>query len=157
MATKPADRVVVDTNVLLAATDRSRDEHSAAMAVLNDWPRAGTVLYASAQIMREYLVVATRPIAQNGLGLAAPDAVANVRALRARVELLQEDRRVNEHLFELVEQAPCAGKQIHDANVVATMLVHGVDTLVTLNLADFTRFGNRIRVIGLPDDIEPHR
>jgi predicted nucleic acid-binding protein len=43
----------------------------------------------------------------------------------------------------------CAGKQVHDANVVATMLVHGVDTLVTLNSDDFVRFSGHIQVVGL--------
>ena len=41
------------------------------------------------------------------------------------------------------------GNQIHDANVVATMLVHGSETLVTGNRADFRRFEGLIRVVGL--------
>lgn len=40
------------------------------------WPASGSVLYTSGQILREYLVVATRPVHHNGLGLARPDAVA---------------------------------------------------------------------------------
>lgn len=43
----------------------------------------------------------------------------------------------------------CAGKQVHDANVVATMLVQGVDTIVTINVPDFTRFDDRVRVTDL--------
>ena len=33
-----------------------------------------------------------------------------------------------------------SGKQVHDANIVATMLAHGVGRLLTFNVADFQRF-----------------
>jgi predicted nucleic acid-binding protein len=141
---------MVDTNVFLAATDRSRAEHQGAAAVLNQWPREGTVLYASGQILREYLGVATRPVAQNGLGLRADEALANVRAIRRRVQLLAEDGKVSDRLLALVEEVACGGKQVHDANIVATMLVHGVESLVTLNVADFARFDEQVRLISLP-------
>lgn len=149
MATPAADRVVLDTNVLLAATDEAREDHYDALASLNEWPQAGVSLYTSGQILREYLAVATRPGAQNGLGMDRAAALANVRALRARLALLAEDQRVNDRLLELLDAVECAGKQVHDANVVATMLVHGVDTVVTLNGGDFARFDGLINVIGL--------
>ncbi len=107
------------------------------------------VLYTSGQILREYLAVATRPVDQNGLGMARPDAVANVRALRARLNLLAEDIKVSERLLELLETVECAGNQVHDANVVATMLVHGVDTVVSMNVDDFARFGDHVHVADL--------
>jgi predicted nucleic acid-binding protein len=83
MARPVADRAVLDTNVLLAATDEARQEHEQAVAAINVWPA-------------------------------------------------------------------CAGKQVHDANVVATMLVHGVDTVVTTNVDDFARFGEHVHVADLP-------
>lgn len=149
MATPAADRAVLDTNVLLAATDEGRDEHESAVASLNRWPGSGVVLYTSGQILREYLAVATRPVAQNGLGMARSAALANVRALRTRLHLLVEDGKVNERLLDLLDAVECTGKQVHDANVVATMLVHGVDTLVTINVGDFARFAGRVQVVGL--------
>ena len=44
------------------------------------------------------------------------------------------------------------GKQIHDANVVATMLVHGIGTVVTINRDDFIKFGQHVKLIGLDAD-----
>ena len=149
MATPAADRAVLDTNVLLAATDEGRDEHERAVASLNIWPGSGLVLYTSGQIMREYLAVATRPATQNGLGMARSVAVANVRALRKRLHLLVEDEKVSDRLLELLDAVECTGKQVHDANVIATMLVHGIDTVVTTNVGDFARFGEQIHVVGL--------
>lgn len=149
MATPVADRVVLDTNVLLAATDEARAEHRVAVTWLNVWPASGVALYTSGQILREYLAVATRPADHNGLGLARAAAVANVRALRQRLRLLAEDGKVADRLLQMLYAVDCTGKQVHDANVVATMLVHGIDTVVTGNVDDFTRFGDRVRVVGL--------
>ncbi len=149
MATSVADRAVLDTNILLAATDESHEDHEDAIAAINVWPASGVVLYTSGQILREYLAVATRPVDHNGLGMTQPDAIANVRALRARLNLLSEDVKVGGRLLELLDTIECRGKQVHDANVVATMLVHGIDTVVTLNVDDFARFGHPVRVVGL--------
>jgi predicted nucleic acid-binding protein len=144
----PPDRAMLDTNVLLAATDEGRAEHHQAVTIINNWPGRGTTLYTSGQIMREYLTVATRPAGNNGLGLTLADALANARALRRRTSLLAEDRKVADRLLALLNDIACGGKQVHDANVVATMLVHGIDTLVTINLDDFTRFGRHVRLVG---------
>jgi predicted nucleic acid-binding protein len=155
MATRAADlvappaRAMLDTNVLLAATDEGRAQHDQALRIVNDWPGRGTTLYTSGQIMREYLAVATRPAEQNGLGMTLADALANVRAFRARTSLLAEDGKVADRLLALLDDVACGGRQIHDANVVATMLVHGIDTIVTINLVDFTRFERRVRLVGL--------
>lgn len=149
MATRVADRVVLDTNVLLAATDEARAEHQHASQALNEWPASGTVLYTSGQILREYVAVATRPVEHNGLGLARRDAVSNARALRGRLHLLPDNEKVVEHLLALLERTDCAGKQVHDANVVATMLAHGVQMVVTRNIDDFARFGAEIEVCDL--------
>lgn len=146
MTTKVADRVVLDTNVLLAATDAGRVEYARAREALDEWPARGTTLYTSGQILREYLSVATRPEQRNGLGLSQPDSVANTRALSGRLRLLEENAKVNARLLTLLDDIGCGGKQVHDANIVATMLVHGVDTLVTINVDDFTRFGKLVEV-----------
>jgi predicted nucleic acid-binding protein len=143
---------MLDTNVLLAATDEGRAEHDAALSVLNDWPGRGTTLYVSGQVTREYLSVATRPAVKNGLGLHLADALANVRALRGRASLLAEDGKVADRLLTLLGDTACGGKQVHDANIVATMLVHGIDAIITINLDDFMKFGRYVRLIRLNAD-----
>jgi len=141
--------VLLDTNVLLDATTPARNLHRAARRVLDDWPNRGIQLCISGQIFREYLVVATRSAEVNGLGLAVEDALANVAAFRGRCRFLAEDREVAERLYDLLDDIACSGKQVHDANVVATCLVHGVPTIVTANTGDFERFKSRIEVIPL--------
>jgi predicted nucleic acid-binding protein len=39
-----------------------------------------------------------------------------------------------------------AGRQVHDANIVATMLANGITRLLTFNVADFRRFAALISV-----------
>jgi predicted nucleic acid-binding protein len=155
MATRVADlvavpdRVMLDTNVLLAATDESRAEHRDALKILNDWAAGHTDLCTSGQILREYLSVATRSPEQNGLGLNLADALGNVRAIRGRTTLLAEDSKVADRLLGLLADVECRGKQVHDANLVATMLVHGIGAVVTMNLEDFARFERHVSLIRL--------
>ncbi len=155
MATRVADlvtapdRVMLDTNVLIAATDEGRTEHRDALTVVNDWAAGHTELCTSGQILREYLTVATRPADKNGLGLNLRDALGNVSAIRERTTLLTEDTKVADRLLGLLADVECRGKQVHDANVVATMLVHGVRAVVTLNAEDFARFEGHVSLIRL--------
>lgn len=141
--------VLLDTNVLLSATAPLRPLHRAALTVLNDWTNQGLVLAVSSQILREYLVVATRPIEVNGLGLSTEDALANVTAFRGRMRLLADGEPVWERLRALVAAYGCRGKQIHDANVVACALISGVTKLATANMGDFNRFAAEIELIDL--------
>ena len=132
-----------------AAAAMRRPEHRDALTVLNDWAAGQAGLCTSGQVLREYLTVATRPTERNGLRLKLPDALGNVRAIRERTTLLAEDNRVADRLAGLLADVECLGKQVHDANLVATMLVHGVGMVVTMNLADFARFERHISLIRL--------
>ena len=141
-----ADRVLVDTNVLLAATAPARALHPRALVVINGWPNQGRRLCTANQILREYLVVATRPATANGLALDAPDAVANTTALANRMRLLDEERAVALMLRQLTRDRGLAGSRIHDANLVAIALVHSVGEIVTANVADFRLFDDLLEV-----------
>ena len=141
-----ADACLLDTNVLLAATDMGRPSHEAALAVLNLWPSEGRALAVSGQILREYLAVTTRPRTVNGLRLSAQAALGNVDAFLQRTRLLPEDGRVAAILRRLIAEVPCLGEQVHDANVVATMVTHGVGELVTSHIEHVRRFEPRIRL-----------
>ena len=147
--------VLADTNVLLSATAPLRPLHQAALRVLNDWPNQGVILATSSQILREYLAVATRPVEVNGLGLGVDDALANIAAFRGRMRLFVESEAVWDRLRALIAAYGCRGKQIHDANIVATALISGVAILVTANAGDFIRFASEIEVVDLAalDDV----
>lgn len=147
-----AESVLVDTNVLLEATSPKRRLHRLAHDVLEAWPARDGGLCLSGQVLREYLVVATRPPDANGLGLGRSDALGNAAAFAARCRFLAEGPQVTERLWRLLQQVDCLGKQIHDANLVATALVHGgVTKILTANADDFARFADRIEILPLAD------
>lgn len=55
-----------------------------------------------------------------------------------------------EQLMALSRRFVFAGSQVHDANIVATMLAHGLDRLLTFNSADFRRFAGVIELVPPP-------
>lgn len=130
----------VDTNVVIAATDRGRASHSAALQLLGEVPRLGGHLVWSGQVKREYLVVATRPLAANGLGLAPSSAVENTERFSRLLHLLDEGEHVSRRLHELVREYALKGKRIHDANIVATMIEAGLNFLITDDSTDYRVF-----------------
>ncbi|MFN8372434.1 MAG: hypothetical protein U0694_06110 [Anaerolineae bacterium] len=58
---------------------------------------------------------------------------------------------MTDKLLELLLKIAGGGKQVHDTNIVASMLVYGITHLVTLNTADFSRFAPFITVWSLED------
>lgn len=56
---------------------------------------------------------------------------------------------VTEQLLKLMSDFKIGGKQIHDANIVATMLAYDVPYLLTHNVKDFERFSGLIKIEGL--------
>ncbi len=134
------ESLLVDTNVLLAATDRSRIEHARAQQLFGRCRSAGLHPTWCGQVMREYLVVATRPIAANGLGLSLTDALENVVRFRRHMVLLDETEQVALTLLKLVRDPETTGKRVHDANLAAVALTHGVPAIVTLDAGGFAAY-----------------
>ena len=137
MALTVGDILFLDTNILLTATHRKREQHSNVLRIIADAGRAGLHLALSGQILREYLVVATRPPEANGFGLDETDALANIDQFMCHAMFYEETEAVSTRLRRLIETCGFSGKRIHDANVAATMLVHGVKHLLTQNPRDF--------------------
>ena len=100
----------------------------------------------SRQILREYLSVVTRPqLFLSPVPMA--EALADVAGFATDFELLEDGPEVGKQLMELCRLVPIAGRQVHDANIVATMLAHGEDRLLTMNRSDFRRFEPRIEIV----------
>jgi predicted nucleic acid-binding protein len=111
------------------------------------------MLFASGQVLREYLVVATRPLHGNGLGLSRAEALDNVQQILRRLHMLDENACSRERLLALVREVEISGKQIHDANIVATMLGSDVTALLTLDHKDFERFGHLVTLVEMPNPV----
>lgn len=92
------------------------------------------------QILYEYWVVVTRPVAQQGLGFTALEATAELTRLQALFPLLQDSSSLFGEWERLVTTYHVLGKNAHDTRLVAAMIVHGMTHILTFNRADFARF-----------------
>lgn len=136
------NRFFIDTNVLLAASDQDRPTHADAVGFLESGLSGERRLFASGQVFREYLVVATRPLENNGFGLSPSDALSNLEAFGQCIQLLDESQAAARQLRQLVRRYSIRGKRIHDTNIVATMRENGLSYLKTYNQDDFSIFEN---------------
>ena len=130
----------VDTNVLL----RSIDDGHAAQPVVNEGlltlRSQGETLSIFPQNLIEFWVVAKRPIANNGLGWSVDRGKVELENLKYLFVVLAHTDVVFAEWERLVVHYRVAGKQAHDAHLVAAMLVHGITHLLTFNTNDFKRF-----------------
>lgn len=150
MATTDASdsRWFVDANVLVFAASPSSPWHTTAAARLQTARQDGKSLAVSPQVVREFIAAASRPAPGDCSSLFAP-ILENVRRILAGFVLLDENTTTIDRLTELLSAIPTQGKQVHDANIVATMLTYGVSTLLTHNTVDFARFAALIRIVPL--------
>ena len=118
----------------------------AARASLESAIEKPEALRISRQILREYLAVVTRPQAWP-VAISRDDALDDLNRFAAAFEVLEDMPVVTDRLIALCRQIPVGGKQIHDANIVATMLAYGERRLLTFNTADFRRYADRIELV----------
>ena len=136
----------VDTNVLVKARILEAPDHERARAILERAFAEPDALRINRQVLREYLAVVTRPQTW-AVPLSREDALSDVERLVAAFEVLEDGPVVTDRLVSLCRQVPVGGKQIHDANIVATMLAYGERRLLTFNTDDFRRYGGRIELV----------
>jgi predicted nucleic acid-binding protein len=139
------DPVFVDTNVLVYAAISSSPFHGPAFARLDALGKAGVELWISRQVLREYLALLSRPQPYTS-PLPAATLVGDVIRLQSQFRIAEDGPTVTANLLTLLGSIPVGGKQIHDANIVATMQAHGLRRLLTHNTTDFARFGALVQV-----------
>ena len=136
----------IDTNVLVKSRIPGAPDHDAARASLERAFRDPEPLRISRQVIREYLSVVTRPRTWP-VAISREEALDDVSRLAGSFEILEDGAAVTDLLVTLCREVPAGGRQIHDANIVATMLARGERRLLTFNTADFQRYGDRIELV----------
>lgn len=140
--------IFVDTNVLVYADQAASQFHHYAKGTLARLEGTGAELWISRQVIREYLAVVTKPTpsAPHLPIMLLPDAIRSVERFLEAFWVAEDGSEVTTHLLSLLNRFPTAGRQIHDANIVATMMAYGISSLVTFNIADFRRFSSVLRL-----------
>lgn len=142
--------VFLDTNILIRAYISEAPLHQECLEAVQHLRTMGNELWISRQVLREYLSVVTRP-----QGFISPQPVSTIvkdlTYFQAHFRVADETYTVTRNLLTLAEAIPMGGKQVHDANIVATMQAYGINHLLTLNTADFRRFAELITVLSLEE------
>jgi len=147
----PIGSVFCDTNIVLRSSLEEIPEHAQVRAAIGWLHDSGTELWISRQIIREFCAVLTRPQTFTR-PLPSATVLQLARALPTSYRVADETAEVTTALLALLDTIPCGGKQVHDANIVATMRAYGIGQLLTLNAADFRRFTPLIAVLA-PEEV----
>jgi len=128
---------LIDTNVLVRLANHADKFYPVADRAVVELHRRGELLHITAQNLIEFRTVATRPVAQNGLGMIPSSAEAVAAVFEADFPLLPETPAIFPAWKTLVTAAGVIGKRVHDARLVAVCHVHTITHLLTFNCADF--------------------
>jgi len=149
MAMMDDNPLFIDTNILVYANVIETPFHQQALAAINTAHEAGRTIWISRQVIREYLMTLTRPQAFENLTKAT--VLEQVDRFIVRFQIADDTAIVSEQLVKLMEDFKVGGKQVHDANIVATMLAYDIPCLLTHNTKDFRRFREVIKIEGIRD------
>ena len=131
--------VLVDTNILLRISQPDTTHATIAERALDALRIRNEELRITSQNLVEFWAVATRPLTENGLGFTVEQAKGQMLSLKQLFILLPEAPLQSEW-ERLVTSYRVAGKNSHDARLVAAMMVHGTRSILTFNVQDFTRY-----------------
>ena len=131
---------LLDTNILLRMSNRDDPYQSSIDRVLRFLVARGARLCVTSQILGEFWNVSTRPRERNGLGLSILDTLELIERIERDFELLPDSRAVRDRWRTLLVLHQVQGAQVHDARLAASMYVHGIDRILTINVRDLKRF-----------------
>ena len=78
-----------------------------------------------------------------------PTLIRRVQSFEQRFRVAEDSPAVTGELLQILQSVAVGGRQVHDANIVATMRSQGVTNLLTHNVADFSRFAHLVTVVPL--------
>ncbi len=129
-----------DTSVILRLSQPHHPLNSVVRQCLKKLEQDGEELVIVPQVLVEFWVVATRPTDVNGLGLSTAETEKELKNLQKFFTVLPENEKIFDEWKTLVTKHKVSGKPTHDTRIVAAMIVHKIENILTLNPNDFKRF-----------------
>ena len=148
-----SEACLLDSNILLRMSKSDDPQRRTIETALHVLTARGARLCYTSQTLGEFWNVATRQVGQNGFGLSVPETDRLARVIERDFEFLADSSEVHDRWRELLVVHEIKGVQVHDARLAASMYVHNVLRLLTLNVRDFARF-HALRIIR-PADVKP--
>ncbi|MGD0872342.1 MAG: PIN domain-containing protein [Bryobacteraceae bacterium] len=134
------DACLLDSNILLWISKSDDPQYFAIGHALHVLVGQGMRLCYTSQTLGEFWNASTRPLDKNGLGLSVAETDRLARVIERDFEFLPDSREVHDRWRSLLTEHGIQGVQVHDARLAASMYVHGVGQLLTINVRDFRRF-----------------
>lgn len=132
---------LADTNILLRFLLRNDPSYQPIRHAVTILKRRREQIFITPQNMREFWNVCTRPADQRGgLGLSVAATDLRLRLLERHFPVLPDSLAIYSQWKLLVASHGVIGVQVHDAHLVAAMIVHGLSRIITLNGNHFTRY-----------------
>jgi len=98
------------------------------------------MLSFTSQNLAEFWNVCTRPAEQNGFGLSIAETNRRALVIESTFSFLADTPLVHTEWRRLIVTHSVTGVKVHDARLVASMIVHGITDLLTLDEQDFKRY-----------------
>lgn len=133
-------RILVDTNIIIRLAQPHNPLRPEIVSALQKLSAASHELCVVPQVFYEYWVVATRPVENNGLGMATAVVQQSVLLLLQDFTLIGDMAGLFEEWLDLVAMHDVKGRNAHDARLAAAMKQHSVLRLLTYNAGDFKRY-----------------
>ena len=131
---------LIDSNVFLRWVKPDHHDYPLIVSAIDLLLRRDGVLCYTSQNVAEFWNACTRPVERNGYGLSPQEADLRARIFEVKLRLLPDSLAVYQEWRRLLVEHNISGVQVHDARLVASMVVHGVKHILTFNNKDFARY-----------------
>jgi predicted nucleic acid-binding protein len=131
---------LVDSNILMRWAQHEDASYTTIRESIKRLAFSRAVPCYTSQNLGEFWNVLTRPANRNGYGQTPEQADIRANEVEARFRLLPDSPAIQQEWRKLLVSHHVSGVQVHDARLVAAMLVYGVKRILTRNSKDFVRF-----------------
>jgi len=136
-------RYLLDSGILLRLLNREADLHAVIRDTVRRLKQNKHECVCTLQNLCEFWNVCSRPLtARGGLGLTFEETYRRLRTIERITTVLPDLPSTLPRWKELVAQYQVQGVQVHDTRLVAQMDSYRITHILTLNPADFHRFGH---------------
>ena len=130
-----------DSNNYLRLAEKSSPQRQIVLNAVRKLRANNRIIYYTPQVLAEFWNVCTRPnAARGGLGLSIEQTERKANLIQKHFRLLSDNLATFNEWRRLVSDYQISGLQVHDAKLVASMIAHNVQYLITFNEKDFKRF-----------------
>ena len=134
------DACLLDSNILLRISKSDDPQHAAISHALHELVGQGVRFCYTSQTLAEFWNASTRPLDKNGFGLNVAETDRLARVIERDFEFLPDSREIHDRWRSLLVAHSIQGVQVHDPRLAASVYIHGVGQLLTINVRDFKRF-----------------